>query len=371
VDSQATTESLLRLALDESDRIFAMSVDMICVAGFDGFFKRVNPAFSRVLGYTETELLSRPFVSFVHPDDVAATTEHAAQLTNEAHDSSASFRNRYRCADGSYRWLEWASDSVCKQQRIYAVARDVTAQRATEERLADYAKELERSNAELQTFAYVASHDLQEPLRAVAGCMTLLAERMAGALDEKSQELMTHAVEGAKRMQGLINDLLAYSRVGSKGINRQWIDPTIAAQNALKQLEIAALESHAVITITNLPRTFADSAQLTQLFQNLIGNAIKFRSDQRPVEIHVSAQASGAEVIFSVKDNGIGIAAEYQQLVFAIFQRLNRRSDYSGTGIGLAICKKIVERHGGRIWIESVADQGSTFLFSIPNEKES
>jgi PAS domain S-box-containing protein len=343
-----------------------MSIDLMCVAGFDGFFKRVNPAFTRVLGYTEAELLGRPFVSFVHPDDVAATTEQAQKLTNEMHDASTAFRNRYRCADGSYRWLEWASDSVCKYQRIYAVARDVTAQRATEERLAEYAKELERSNTELQTFAYVASHDLQEPLRAVAGCVTMLRERLAGALDEKSAELMSHAVEGAKRMQTLINDLLAYSRVGTRGINPKWIDPKIAVQTALKQLEIAIAESGAVITVDDLPSAWADVAQLTQLFQNLIGNAIKFRRDDHKPQIHVSARTFPTQIIYSVKDNGMGIAPEYHQLVFGIFQRLNRRRDYTGNGIGLAICKRIVERHGGQLWIESVVGEGSTFLFSLP-----
>ncbi len=360
-------ETSWKSAEEERRRIFTLSADLICIAGFDGFFKRVNPSFTRVLGYSEAELLGKPFFSFIHPEDVAATQKEVEVLDLGEREPTLSFRNRYRHADGTYRWLEWKSSPVREERLIYAVARDVTDQRIAEQMLQDNAKELERSNGELQQFAYVASHDLQEPLRAVAGCVQMIEERNAGKLDERSAELMDHAIDGAKRLQTLINDLLQFSRVGSKGICKAWIDPHRAVEKALRQLQIAIDESDANITIEPLPHVWADTVQLTQLFQNLIGNAIKFRDDRRP-EIQIQAEHAAGEIIFSVRDNGIGIAPEYFERVFGVFQRLNPRREYSGTGIGLAICKKIVERHGGRIWIESSLGEGTSFRFAIPNE---
>ncbi len=234
-----------------------------------------------------------------------------------------------------------------------------------EQKLQEYTKELERSNGELQQFAYVASHDLQEPLRAVAGCIQMLDEHNAGRLDERSRELMGYAVEGAKRMRTLIEDLLAYSRVGHKEINRAHINVRETVDKALHQLNVAIAESNAIVTVDPLPFAWADPVQIVQLFQNLIGNAIKFRTADRP-EIRVLAEQANGETIFSVRDNGIGIAAEYHEKIFGIFKRLLSRRDYPGTGIGLAICKKIVERHNGRIWVESVIGQGSNFRFTLP-----
>jgi PAS domain S-box-containing protein len=352
---------------DERDRIFTMSADLICVAGFDGFFKRVNPSFTRVLGYTQAELLAKPFLDFVHCEDVAATQKEMGSLTVGGNKSARAFQNRYRRSDGTYCWLEWKSSSVVEDQLIYAVARDVTEQKAIEQKLREYSKELERSNAELQQFAYVASHDLQEPLRAVAGCVQMLGERNTGTLDQRSDELMSLAVDGAKHMQTLIEDLLAYSRVGSKGISRAWVDPRNAVHSAMRRLQVVITETDAQINVDPLPRAWADSVQLAQLFQNLLGNAIKYHAANRP-EIAVRAESRDGEVVFSVRDNGIGIAPEYHERIFGLFQRLHRRKAYSGTGIGLAICKKIVERHGGRIWVESRDGGGADFRFTIPNE---
>jgi light-regulated signal transduction histidine kinase (bacteriophytochrome) len=196
----------------------------------------------------------------------------------------------------------------------------------------------------------------------------MLAERNVGKLDQKSLELVEHAVEGAKRMQALINDLLAFSRVGSKGIAKQWIDARPSVEKAIKQAQVAIAESHAKIVIEPLPHIWADPVQLTQLFQNIIGNAVKFRSQAEP-EIRIRADPGESETTFSIQDNGIGIAPEFRERIFGLFQRLNRRSEYPGTGIGLAICKKIVERHGGRIWIESEVGKGTSFRFTIPNGK--
>jgi signal transduction histidine kinase/PAS domain-containing protein len=227
------------------------------------------------------------------------------------------------------------------------------------------AEELKRSNRDLEAFAYVASHDLQEPLRAVGGYAKLLERSLADKLDSKELEHLIGTIEGAARMERLINDLLAYSRVGATGGPLISADLNAVLQDALRNLQAATRQSQATITHDSLPTVAADSAQITQLFQNLIGNAIKFCNPRRP-EIHIGARKESGRWIISVRDNGIGIAPENFKRVFQIFQRLHTREKYPGTGVGLAICQRIVERHGGDIWVESQPGQGSTFYFSLP-----
>jgi len=222
-----------------------------------------------------------------------------------------------------------------------------------------------RSNTELEQLAYVASHDMQEPLRMVASYLQLVAQRYKGQLDADADELIGYAVDGAKRMQALINDLLAYSRVGTKARPFEPTDCNRLVDIVLGNLAIAIAEMGAQITCDPLPTVKGDASQLLQLFQNLIANAIKFKRID-PVEVHIAAQAEGEFWRFSVSDNGIGIAAEYFDRIFVLFQRLHGRGDHPGTGIGLAICKKVVERHGGRITVQSTLGEGSTFSFTIP-----
>jgi len=228
--------------------------------------------------------------------------------------------------------------------------------------------ELGRSNTELEQFAYVATHDLQEPLRAVTSCVQLLQKRYEGQLDARADEFITHAVDGTKRMQTLINDLLAYSRISTHAKPFVSTDCEIVVKEALANLMVAIEESAAVVTRDALPTVNGDLTQLRQLFQNLIGNALKFRGE-RPSKIHIGAALKHGEWQFSVADNGIGMEPQFFERVFMVFQRLHTRREYQGTGIGLAICKKVVERHGGRIWVESEPDQGATFHFTIPENK--
>ena len=236
--------------------------------------------------------------------------------------------------------------------------------RQAERNLSRKVNELARSNAELEQFAYVASHDLQEPLRMVANYTQLFAEQYRGKLDEQAEKYIHYAVDGATRMQAMIQDLLAFSRVGRAESGFQEIDLNAALKLALENLQPAIKESGAVVKCDSLPMLKAHRIQMVQLFQNLIGNAIKFRGNQPPL-IQIGAEQKNGEWIFSAKDNGIGIAVEYSEIIFAIFQRLHTRSEYPGNGIGLAICKKIIERHGGRIWVESKEGQGSTFKFTL------
>jgi len=225
------------------------------------------------------------------------------------------------------------------------------------------------ANSDLAQFAYVASHDLQEPLRMISSYLQLLSKRYSGHIDKDADEFINYAVDGANRLQRMINDLLTFSRVGTRGKLFAKTDVDVVLGFALTNLEIAIEEAHARITHSDLPTVKADEVQLLQLFQNLIENAIKFRSD-KPLAIHVSAERGDGEWIFSVKDNGIGIDPQYRDRLFVIFQRLHSAAKYPGTGIGLALCKRIVERHSGRIWIESELGKGSTLRFTIPDKKE-
>jgi PAS domain S-box-containing protein len=255
---------------------------------------------------------------------------------------------------------------------VTTIIRDVSDRQRTEAqlketaaRLAQQAEELARSNAELQQFAYVASHDLQEPLRMVASYTQLLGRRYKGRLDADADDFIAYAVDGATRMQQLINDLLAYSRVGTHGQELVPTDCNNVFERVVGDLGAAIAESGAVVTRDALPSVLGDPRQLGQLFQNLIANAIKFHGDE-PARVHVTAEREGAMWRFAVRDEGIGIAPEYVDRIFVIFQRLHTQAEYPGTGIGLAICKRIAERHGGRIWVESQPGRGTTFYFTLP-----
>jgi light-regulated signal transduction histidine kinase (bacteriophytochrome) len=237
------------------------------------------------------------------------------------------------------------------------------------ERTAELARantNLEKSNKELEQFAYVASHDLQEPLRMVSSYTQLLARKYEGQLDEKAKKYINYAVDGAIRMQRLINDLLTYSRISTQGKPSEPIDSHSVLGEALRNLAATIEENRAVITNEDLPTVRADESQLMLVFQNLIANAIKFRQEEIP-QVHISVREQGRDWVFSVKDNGIGIDPRYSERLFVIFQRLHTKEEYPGTGIGLAVCKRIVERHGGRIWFESELGKGTIFYFTIPN----
>ena len=251
------------------------------------------------------------------------------------------------------------------RERTAELSSAVEAEETEKKALAHKSEELERSNAELQQFAYAASHDLQEPLRMVANFTQLLAERYSSRLDDDGREFIAFAVGGAVRMQALIQDLLAYSRVGARARSFEPVDCNEAFGRAESNLYASIGESAALVSHDELPVIQADATQMVQVFQNLVGNGIKFKGADPP-RVHVSAVRKGGDWVFSVRDNGIGIEPRYAERIFVIFQRLHRPEDYPGNGIGLALCRKIVERHGGEIWLESQPGQGSTFFFSIP-----
>jgi PAS domain S-box-containing protein len=314
-------------------------------------------------------------ITMIHPEDA----DRFAADVKKAVEGPAPYYSEYRInrSDGQVRYLvsrgEVTRSEAGKATRLVGAVQDITDRKKAElviqksrEELAEKAAELARSNSELEQFAYVASHDLQEPLRMVASYVQLIERRYKGQLDADADEFIQYAVEGSNRMQSLIQDLLLYSRVGSRGKDFVATDVGEALQVAKQNLEIAIEESGAQVTNDRLPLARADPAQLGQLFQNLIANAIKFRGD-KPPEVHVSGQANGKWCEIVVKDNGIGIDPQYFDRIFLIFQRLHSRADYPGTGIGLAVCKRIVERHGGKIWVESRPGEGAAFHFTVPS----
>ncbi len=269
-----------------------------------------------------------------------------------------------------------ATDCVLKDHlaRLPASVRRAQAEkqlrdqrRRAEEELAQKVAELARSNAELEQFAYVASHDLQEPLRMIANYTQLLADRYRGKLDEQADKYIAYSVDGALRMQTLIQDLLKFSRVGRQEIERRTTDCGAVVEQALKNLQAAVLESRTTVRWNSLPVVLADAPQLTQVFQNLIANAIKFHGLETPV-IEIGAEKKDLEWVFTVSDNGIGIPTENWQDIFVVFRRLHTRSEYAGNGIGLSICKKIIDRHGGRLWVEAQSQPGCSFKFTLPTE---
>jgi len=246
----------------------------------------------------------------------------------------------------------------------------ILQQEISQRQYAEYAllksnQELARSNTELEQFAYVASHDLQAPLATIASYAQLLEKRYKDQLDSQASKFIGNIVHGCTRMQTLIDDLLEYSRVGRSQRPFELVDCNHAIQQTIANLQGAIRDTEAVVTYNNLPAVMGDISQLVQLFQNLIGNAIKYRHDAPPT-VHITACKQEGNWLFSISDNGIGIAPQHQERIFQIFQRLHTQREYSGTGIGLAICQKIVERHGGSIWVESEPGQGSTFHFTLP-----
>jgi PAS domain S-box-containing protein len=305
--------------------------------------------------------------ALVLPEDLDRARAHLQNslITGEF---AAEWRIR-RISDREIRWLAARAkvffDKERRPIRMIGINTDVTERKQAGAALEQSVRELARSNAELQQFAYVASHDLQEPLRIVASFTQLLADRYSDKLDQDAREFIGYAVDGATRMQTLIRDLLSLSRVGTKGKDFGMVQFDEALGQALKNLQFAIRESGALVTHDALPAAMGDSSQIAQVFQNLIGNAVKFRGAEPP-RIHVSAVRTGDEWTFSVRDNGIGFEPQYSDRIFAVFQRLHGLDEYAGTGIGLAICKKIVERHHGRIWAESKPGSGSTFSFTTP-----
>ncbi len=362
VTERKRTEEALKL----QSTALESAANAIVITDREGMILWINDAFTRLTGYSREESIgsnTRMLKSGVQDqsfyknlwDTIFSGKVWRDELVN-------------RRKNGDHYSEEMTITPVCDERgairRFVAIKQDVTERKQAQEKLERLLADLERSNEELRQFAYVASHDLKEPLRMVASFTQLLQKRYSDRLDTDGKEFIQFAVDGATRMQRLIDDLLTYSRVGFRADPFEETDCRSVLDQVIANLSVAVAENDAVITYDDLPTITADGPQMMQLFQNLLGNAIKFRSAHAPI-IHVSAERNGQDWLFSFRDNGIGIDPQYCDRILLIFQRLHSRDKYPGTGIGLAICKKIVERHGGRIWFEGKPGEGTTFFFTI------
>ncbi|MBX3747752.1 MAG: PAS domain S-box protein [Verrucomicrobiae bacterium] len=364
----AEVEERLKVSFREIEDLKAALDEHAIVAITDarGRITYVNDKFCAISKYAREELLGqdhRLINSGHHPKEFIRDLWRTIGRGGVWH---GELKNRAR--DGTHYWVDTTIvpflDEAGRPRQYVAIRAEITERKLAEEALQRRTEELARSNHDLEQFAYVASHDLQEPLRAVAGCVQILQRKYGGQMGAGADELIGHVVDGAQRMRKLIDDLLEFSRVGTRGGKFQRITVGTALAEALRNLAVALEESGGRIVNDPLPEVEADPTQLTQLFQNLIGNAIKFRGPEAP-RVQIGAERRGGWWEISVRDNGIGIEPQYFERLFRIFQRLHTRREYPGTGIGLAICRRIVERHGGRIWVESKPGEGTTFFFTL------
>ncbi len=391
IRSRSTTLDITgrKQAEAERDRFFTISLDLLCIASGDGYFKRVSPAVTDLLGWSPEEFLAQPYMELIHPEDRAASQlEVERQVLNG--EKVLQFENRFRRKDGSWRVLSWRSVPQ-PGGLMYATARDVTERKLMEERLRSFNLELEQrvaerttelsrvneklksaasrlanSNRELQDFAFVASHDLQEPLRKIQAFSDRLKSRCGPAFDATGTDYMDRMLGAAGRMRRLIDDLLMFSRVTSKAKPFEPVDLAKVAREVVSDLEIRLEQAGARVDVGALPTLDADATQMRQLLQNLIGNALKFRRPEAPPVVSVTGEQCDGQLRLSVADNGIGFEEKYADRIFQVFQRLHGRGEYEGSGIGLAVCRKIAERHGGVITVRSTPGVGSTFTITLP-----
>ena len=353
-------------AREELDRFFSLSLDLLCIAGLDGRFKRVNPAWEQVLGWTPADLIATPYLDFVHPDDRAVTAESSRLATGSA---VHSFENRYRCRDGSYRWLSWKSVPLLAEGLIYAVAHDVTDERKSEQALQQHAAELASANRELEAFSYSVSHDLRAPLRHIDGFAQALAEDYADRLDTTGSHFISRIRAGAQRMGTLIDDLLSLSRVTRAPLTRTTLDLTSLVREIATRLEEDDPQRGVTWRIAPGVQGRGDAHFVRIALENLLGNAWKFTSKRADGVVEFSTLTSpDGERVYVVRDNGAGFDMAHASKLFGAFQRLHAAADFPGTGIGLATVQRIVRRHGGRIWAEGSIDAGATLFFTLGDQ---
>lgn len=365
-EAMAAAQRLARIGSWEFDLTNAESVNLNELRWSDQCY--------RVFGFEPGEIVPTNdlFFSMVHADDRARISETVAKAIEDH--SEYSLEHRIVRADGQERVVHELGkaeyDAAGQPLRMLGTVQDITERKKHEEMIRQSNEALIKSNSELEQFAYVSSHDLKEPLRRINSFSQLLAHRYKNKLDAEADQIIHRIDESVTRMQNLIDDLLSYSRVGKTDIKPGPIDLNLVMADVLSDLEHAISESGATIEVEKLPVVICNPREIHQVLQNLLSNGIKFRGEAPP-KIHVSCRQEGLYWVICVRDNGIGIPQKYQEQVFRVFQRLHGRDKYPGTGIGLAICKKIIEKNGGTIWVESEAGQGSTFCFTLRAAEES
>lgn len=357
----------LDLARAELDQFFSVSLDMLCIASLDGYFVRVNPAWQQTLGWDASELMARPYLEFIHPDDVERTRHDAARQGERS--TVVTLENRYRCKDGSYRWLSWKSVSHPELGLIFAAARDVTDHRRVNIELQARVTELRELNHELEAFSYSVSHDLRAPLRHVTGFNGFIERSASDRLSEQERRWLSQSIAAAQRMGRLIDDLLEFSRMGRSPIARDRVSLDALLRDARHEVGGGDVLDgrHIEWRISPLPEIRGDASMLRHVFVNLLDNAVKYTRERPTSTIEVGTlSARDGEVVIFVRDNGVGFDMQYAHKLFGVFQRLHGHDEFDGTGIGLANVRRIIVRHGGHTWAEGVVGKGATFYVSLP-----
>lgn len=372
ITERKQAETALREKTEELDLYFTNSLDLLCIADTDGYFRRLNPEWEKTLGYTIEELVGQKFLDFVHPEDYDSTINAVASLT-EQH-SILGFENRYRCKDGSYRWIEWRSYPMDKL--IYAVARDITERKRAqdeinrmnevlEQRVNERTAQLQAANQELESFAYSVSHDLRSPLRAIDGFSKVLMEEYQERLPQEALRYLDRISKGAQKMGRLIDDLLLLSRLTRSEMKMEHVDLSAIVFEIIQDLQIGHPDRSVKYDVQPAITVYGDKTLLRVMMQNLLENAWKFTIDQPQAHIEFGTQLIDHETVYFIRDNGAGFDMTYIDKLFNVFQRLHRDDEYPGTGIGLATVQRIIKRHGGRVWAEGNVDKGATFYFVL------
>lgn len=355
------------------NHFFRLSIELLAITNYEGVFTQTNPTWAKTLGYDEGELHGHSLHEFIHPEDAAATRAWVSGVLQA--DAPQYLENRFRSKSGEFRWLGWTIAPFAAQGLLYVFARDMTERRQREEEvrqlnenLRQQARILQALNQELEAFSYSISHDLRAPLRAISSYSGMLLAGEAGALPPEASQIVGAVNRNSLQMAQLIEDFLNFFRVGQLEVKVTAIDMAAAAKDAIASLRDEQGKRSIEFTVGALPAARGDRVMVGQVLINLISNAIKFTAGKKKAKIEIGAQNGSGPVVYYVKDNGVGFSMEHYSKLFGVFQRLHNRSDFAGTGIGLAIVQKIVQRHGGKVWAEAVVDKGATFFFTLSGE---
>lgn len=351
------------------NHFFRLSIELLAIANYDGVFTQTNPTWEKVLGYAQDELHGHSLHEFIHPEDLPATKATVANILQA--ETPLYFENRVRARDGKYRWFGWTIAPFAAEGLLYIFARDMTERLERENEIRRLNGDLEQRtlslqmlNQELESFSYSLAHDLRTPLRSISAYSEMLAAGEAGELSQEVLRMIRTINRNSGRMTQLMDDFLAFFRVARKDVKQEEIAMTAVAREAMATVSV---DSKRVVNfnVAELPPAKGDPAMVLQVFVNLISNAVKFTANRERAEIEIGAVPDRAPTVYFVKDNGVGFNMKYYSRLFGVFERLHRREEFDGTGIGLAIVQKIVQRHGGTVWAEAAVDQGATFYFTL------
>ena len=351
------------------NHFFRLSIELLAISSYDGVFTQTNPTWQKTLGYAESELHGHPLQEFIHPDDVEATNEVIGNILKA--ETSLYFENRFRAKDGTYRWLGWTIAPFAAEGLLYIFARDMTERRERENEIRRLNGDLEQRtfslqllNQELESFSYSLAHDLRTPLRSITAYSEMMAGGEAGELTSEAMKMVRTIQRNSGRMTQLMDDFLAFFRVARKDVKQEKIIMTAIAREAIATVSVDS-KRQVDFKVGVLPPAKGDPAMVLQVLVNLISNAVKFTALKERAEIEIGCLTDRSPTVYYVKDNGVGFNMKYYSRLFGVFERLHRREEFDGTGIGLAIVQKIVQRHGGSVWAEAVIDHGATFYFTL------